>query len=193
MVVRTPRRNGVYLDTNVLIDLRHALDGQWRPPVEPSRTERQWLAAVRLLFYGYEGRDERWWLVTSGEARREVLAKESYDWTQALLHDVDGTRDAPDASRVHHLAEDFVSIVDLTPSDARHLAGVVLRPWIWSLITNDDRFRKKARRLALPYPLEIWSSLEAEQALRISPGEKPPISPAPSSPLAKVDPWWIPK
>src|SRR5688572_18723640 len=84
---------GVYLDTNVLIDLMEGLDPLWAPPAEPTKTEAQRIAAVRLFFYGYRPRNG-WYLVVSGEGRRELTARGAPDWTLSKFFDIDQSSDA---------------------------------------------------------------------------------------------------
>lgn len=181
---------GVYLDTNVLIDFAEALSGSWRPPATPDRTDRQRLAAARIFFYGYRTRC-RWWLVISEIGRNELSARGGVDWTIPVFFDIDRASDAPTAAQVGQLTAQYER-AGIKPADAAHLARVVPNEWIEYLVTNDDRFLKRARGVDLPRPISIVNALEAEEILHIQSGEPPPIAPAPTSPLSDVEPWWIP-
>jgi predicted nucleic acid-binding protein len=185
-------RPGIYLDTNVLIDIVEALDGTWRPPVDMTRTDEQRLAAARLRFYGYEERSG-WFLVSSRLARAEALARGGYDWVTGFIHLVDNSGDAPPERVIAAEADAIAVKAQLAPADARHLAEVILRPFISRLVTSDDRFRRRAQRLDFARPIEIVSLIDAVQALHIAPGERPPIGPVPGTPLSASEPWWIPE
>jgi hypothetical protein len=41
--------DGVYFDTNVIIDLANVFNG-WTPPSEPNKTARQQIAAAHVFF-----------------------------------------------------------------------------------------------------------------------------------------------
>jgi len=179
----------VYLDSNVLIDLRESWDG-WVPPPQPTRSDLQRIAATRLRLYGYAARCPHWYLVTSGWARREITIKDPWDWTLGTFFDVDQAADAPDpavlAREVSRLEQ-----VGLRGKDAAHLARVNLRPWIPYLVTSDDQFRKKAKGLAAAH-LTLVSAIEAADFLKIQPGEQPPLSPPVGSALGNGPKWWVP-
>ena len=180
---------GVYLDTNVLLDMVAALDGTWHPPSEMSRSDHQCVAAARIRFYGYRDRCG-WWPVTSRVALDEVLVKAPNDWLSGFMFLVDDASDAPSESTVNDLAQTYVAEANLTPPDALHLVHVALRSWVKVLVTNDNTFRSRARRVDIP-GLEILSATDAEAALGIAPSEHPPVTPSPGSPLANSDWSWI--
>ncbi len=85
-----------YLDTNIIISLKEALDGRWRPPSGVlGRTDRQRLSAARIFFYGYRDRWSNWYLATSREARAELRDSESLAGLDAMFTEVDLDADAP--------------------------------------------------------------------------------------------------
>lgn len=154
----------VYLDTNVIITLVEALSGDWRPPPPPiSRSERQRLASARIFFYGYRDRWSRWYLVTSSEARRELIRSESTRWLDGLFLEVDRTADVFED---HVLAAECgrFRAAGAKEIDAAHLAQAAIRPWVGFFITDDDKLRKAAARAGLPEHLHVVSSIEAESA-----------------------------
>lgn len=180
----------VYLDTNVVISLAQALDGTWRPPPAPlERSDRQRLAAARLLFYGYRERWTRWYLVTSTEARGE-LRSDSVRWLDSMLLEADRTSDQFPPGDLEREAARYEA-AGVKAADARHLAVATLRPWIRLFVTDDDRFRKGASRAGVPSHLRVVTSEEAVELLQIESGEQPLIAPLATSPLASQT-WWIP-
>ena len=178
----------VYLDTNVLIDLASVLNG-WQPPNELTQTDAQVVAAARIFFYGYRTRSD-WFLVVSGEGRRELTARGAPDWTLTVFLDMDDVRDSPTPDAVATRAAEFRA-VGIDEVDARHLARADLTPWVRYLVTNDKKLLKKAKLACDPMNLTVASAIEAEHVLNIRPGERPPVAPAPGSPLAENQ-WWIP-
>ena len=181
----------VYLDTNIIISLTEALDGRWRPPPPPlDRTDQQRLSAVRIFLYGSPARWSRWYLATSGEARRELRKVESLRWPDVMFPEVDRTADrfAPEAIEAETTRYQLAGVKE---ADAAHLAHASIRPWVRRFITDDDRLRRAAQKAGLPSHLVVSSSAEAEAALQIAEGERPPIAPHPTSPLAN-ECWWIP-
>jgi predicted nucleic acid-binding protein len=186
------RGHGTYLDANVLLDMAESLSGRWHPPPGAlDNTDRQYMAAARVWFYGYEPRSS-WFLTTSRLGRTEAIERAGWDWITGFVDQVDSHSDAPTVTAVEDLAQRFAEEVGLGLADATHLAQVDLRPWMGRLVTSDKKFRKKARSATLAHPVEFLSVIEAELALGIRPGEEPPIRPHPSSPLANMEPWWIP-
>lgn len=181
----------VYLDTNIIISLTEALDGRWRPPPPPlDRADQQRLSAARIFFYGSQARWSRWYLATSGEARLELRKTESLRWLDVMFPEVDRTADRFPLEIIEAETARYQS-AGAKEADAAHLAHASIRPWIRRFITDDDRLRRAAQRGGLPDHLVISSSAEAEQALQITKGERPPIAPHSTSPLAN-ECWWIP-
>jgi hypothetical protein len=188
----------VYLDTSVLIHIEHALTGEWFPPPKPDGVDRLWLAAARLRFYAYTD-PNGWYLVTSGEARRELTVKTNYDWSVGQFLDIDELGDRPPEHDITRVASDLVQDVGLKPTDARHLARAVLYEPIGVFLTADVRTILRRVRNANqddrwhpPQRLRLLSSLEAEPELKMQPGKLSPIMPHRTNPLAEMEPWWIP-
>lgn len=184
--------NGVYLDANVLLDMATALSGRWTPPEgNLDKTNRQYLAAARLWFYGY-GERSGWTMTSSVLGRAEAIVQAGYDWVTGFIDQVDSHSDAPPTCVVRDLAERFADEAALDLADATHLAHVDLRPWIGRLVTSDKKFRAKAQKVGLSHPVEFLTVIDAEMALDILPGEEPPIRPVQTSPLASMERWWVP-
>jgi len=188
----------VYLDTSVLIHMEHALTGEWIPPPDPEGVDRLWLAATRLRFYGYSDHNG-WYLVTSGEARRELTVKTNYDWSVGQFLDIDELVDRPPEGDIARVASDLSQVVGLKLADARHVARAVLYEPIGVFVTADMRTILRRVRNAVqddrwrpPQRLRLLSSLEAEPELKMQPGKLSPIMPHPTNPLADTEPWWIP-
>jgi hypothetical protein len=181
----------VYLDTNIIISLTEAFDGHWRPPPRPlNRTDQHRLSAVRIFLYGSPARWSRWYLTTSSEARLELRRVQSLMWLDVMFPEVDLTADRFEPGVLTAEATRYRT-AGAKEADAAHLAHASIRPWIQRFITDDDQLRSAARRAGLPDNLEISSSVEAVEALQIANGERPPIAPHPTSPLAD-ECWWIP-
>jgi hypothetical protein len=188
----------VYLDTSVLIHMEHALTGEWIPEPDPEGTDRLWLAAARLRFYGYSDHNG-WYLVTSGEARRELTVKTNYDWSVGQFLDIDELGDRPYEDDIAGVASDLVQVIGLKPTDARHLARALLYEPIGVFLTADVRTILRRVRNAVdddrwhpPERLRLLSSLEAQPELKMVPGKSSPIMPSAGNPLADMEPWWIP-
>jgi hypothetical protein len=181
----------VYLDTSVLIHIEHALTGTWSPPPVPTKTDRLLMAAARIRFYGYQDRCG-WFLVTSGEARRELTGNGRSDWSIGIFFDIDQARDSPHEKDITDLASDYEA-EGLKRQDARHLARAALHPPIQYFVTSDEEVLRKAKKLALPGRLRVLGTLEAEKLLQIQPRETPPVTPVPGSQLERLEPWWIPR
>ena len=180
----------VYLDTNVIIDIADALSGAWAPSSSATEDERRLVAAARLFFYGYRSRNQ-WYLVTSNQGIQELTKPGGAGWGASQFHVLDFASDAPGQAKRDALAERYVG-AGLKSADARHLAAAALSPWVLLFVTSDKRFFSRSVLLCGPDTLAVVTPQQAEALLDIAPGEVPPISPAPSSPLAAQAPWWIP-
>ena len=188
----------MYLDTSVLIHMEHTLTGEWIPPPQPEGTDRLWLSAARLRFYGYTDHNG-WYLVTSGEARQELTAKKNADWSVSQFLDIDELGDRLHENDITKIASDLVQAVGLDATDARHLARAVLYEPIGIFLTADVKTILKRVRNAIqddrwhpPQRLRLLSPLEAEPELKMEPGKSSPIMPRVGNPLADTEPWWIP-
>jgi hypothetical protein len=201
--VPVEREVQVYLETNVLRYFDDAISDP-RPPgerAEDAATAACQIGATRLFLYA-SARGWRLWI--SGTARSELQKRDQQlgrdDWTVALYEDLDERSDAPPAELVRATAERYRLLFKLGAKhrqDMRHLARVLLLPWIDVFVTNDDGLAKRTRRaLTLASPsrmVRILSPPEAEQALDLQRGEEPPLRPAPTHPLyAAPQRWWIP-
>jgi hypothetical protein len=112
------------------------------------------------------------------------------DWTLSVFFDIDEASDAPSASEIDAEARRRMQ-VGISDRDAEHLARALLVEYIDAFVTDDKRLARRATRVA-PKRLQIVTVVEAEASLNIAPGEQPPISPSPSSPLASGEQWWVP-
>jgi len=158
--VPVERQVHVYLETNVLRYFDDAISDP-RPPIERAEdaaTAACQIGATRLFLYA-SARGWRLWI--SGTARSELQKRDQQlgrdDWTVALYEDLDERSDAPSAELVRATAERYRLLFKLGPKhsqDMRHLARVLLLPWIDVFVTNDDGLAKRTRRaLTLASPL----------------------------------------
>jgi hypothetical protein len=191
----------VYVETNVLRFFDDAVSDP-RPPAqraEDAATAINQVAATRMFLYA---RARRWRLWISGTARAELQARDRRrgrdDWTVPLYEDLDERSDAPSAELVAATAERYrlqFGLSEKRQADMRHLARVVLLPWIEVFVTNDKRLAGWTRRALEPKQraVRIYTTAEAEHAMKLQPEEQPPTKPAPGHPLlAATRPWWIP-
>lgn len=126
-----------------------------------------------------------WYLITSGEARRELRV----DWTEAIIWDCDLDSDAPTEAAIEAKAAELMERYRLRVKDSRHLARAVLRSWVGAFVSSDAAFRRVKGDPPRP-GLEILSVIEAAEALQIAPGELPPTCPVWSTPTSED--WWVP-
>jgi len=189
---------GAYLDTNVLRDFLDGVSDPCSPdrrPGTPPATARAQLAAVRLVLYAP---NRAWDLWVSEEGRDELRSydeRHGYgDWTATLFEDADWVEGAVPAEQVRGQGRRYQRQLDLDErheADMEHLARAALTPWISVFVTNDGPLRRRARRLDDPavQGLAVYSTLEAEVALAIRPGERPKRGFHPTHPLAGTG-WW---
>jgi hypothetical protein len=191
--VESPRDVHMYLDSTALFDFIEAMDGSWVPTPGMDEVGRRRLAAARLFFYArrphpIDGRLR--YLVVSGTGRHEISVRTSVDWTLSVLFDIDEASDAPSKAEIEAEAQRLIE-AGISDRDAEHLARALLVEYIDVFVTDDKRLATRAAQVA-PRRLRIMTVVEAEASLNIAPGEQPRTAPAPSSPLASSEHWWVP-
>lgn len=203
-VTREISERQVYLDADVLRYFMQGVLDPCRPPMERSpaphpSVARLWVAAVGLVLYAP---DHNWHLWISDTGRGELEAfDQQYEWagwTRSLFEDVDGRPEAPTPEQVAARGHDYLAqlgIGDRHAKDMAHLAWAAMTPWIDTFITNDERLRRRARRLAVQFndvrQLRIVDPLRAVQELDLQSGQRPRRrAPAASNPLT-MSTWWI--
>jgi hypothetical protein len=194
----------VYLDADVLRYFMQGVLDPCRPPLERSpaphpSVARLWVAAVRLVLYAP---DRNWhpWISDIGRGELEAFDQQYgwAGWTRSLFEDVDGRSDAPSPEQIAARGRDYLArlgIGDRHAKDMAHLAWAAMTPWIDTFVTNDERLRRRARRLAVQFndvrQLRIVDPLRAVQELDLQSGERlRRRAPAASNPLT-VSNWWI--
>lgn len=169
----------IYLDTDVIRYVLDVLDG-WVPSKPLAAGERERVAAFRVFLYARRP-VRAMFLVTSDEIELELRGRDSWNRIEAMLFPVNRGNPCIPAKVFDAEAARFEAS-GVGRSDARHAAHAALRPWVRYLVTNDRRFRKRATIVGLPGHLTILDPVEAENMLRIQPGEAPPITLDPPPP-----------
>lgn len=179
------------LDAGVMRDMADSLDGRWEPSREPDPVEREnLLAAARLRLYGERDRCG-WYLVTYREARAAGLNRGDANWSVGFVPDVATFDDAPSRDDVEALLRLYLGS-GIEPELAVGLAHAVLYEPVEAIVTTQPRLLRHGREFDLPERLQVFTAPEAFAELGIAKGEAPGHVPPPGSPLASVDPWWIP-
>lgn len=178
-------------DAGVMRDIADALDGRWRPEVEPDLARRaRLLAAARLRLYGDTDRSG-WRLGSYEEAIDAGLAHGDANWSVGLVADVSNFSDSPGADDLEGLMRMY-SQGGLDAEQRRALALAVLYEPIATLLTAEPRRYRHARDFDLPERLQILTPYDVVDALGLVAGETPVLAPPRGSALGSMDPWWVP-